>query len=128
MTSSFTWLDYSESERRAMLDVVDLFREQDTRDELGLAPIRDALSDRFFPGTIVPQTRARVYLFVPWIYRRLEERRVAASEIARELRAERISRPAGCPGSSSQSPTLTARTSEVRRSRARDRGDRRPDA
>ncbi|MCC7137591.1 MAG: hypothetical protein IT460_04085 [Planctomycetes bacterium] len=86
MASSFTWLDYSESERRAMLDVIDLFKEQDTRDELGLAPIRDALSDRFFPGTIVPQTRARYYLFVPWIYRRLEEKRVAASEIARKAR------------------------------------------
>lgn len=87
MASSFTWLDYSESERRAMLDVIDLFKEQDTRDELGLAPIRDALSDRFFPGTIVPQTRARYYLFVPWIYRRLEEKRVPANEVARKARA-----------------------------------------
>ncbi len=70
-----------------MLDVVDLFREQDTRDELGLAPIRDAVSDRFFPGTIVPQTRARYYLFVPWIYRRLEEKRIASNEISRRARS-----------------------------------------
>ncbi len=33
--SAFVWLDYSERERRKMLDVVDLFREHDTRDELG---------------------------------------------------------------------------------------------
>ena len=33
--SSFTWLDYSEKERRKMLEVVDLFKERDTRDELG---------------------------------------------------------------------------------------------
>jgi hypothetical protein len=30
MISGFVWLDYSERERRKMLDVVDLFREHDT--------------------------------------------------------------------------------------------------
>jgi hypothetical protein len=35
--SAFVWLDYSERERREMLDVVDLFREHDKRDELGVA-------------------------------------------------------------------------------------------
>ena len=69
-----------------MLDVVDLFREQDTRDELGIAPIRDAFADRFFPGTIVPQTRARYYLFVPWMYRDLERKRVGSNEVARVAR------------------------------------------
>ena len=69
-----------------MLDVVDLFSEQDTRDELGLAPIRDALSGRLFPGTIVPQTRARYYLFVPWMYRELERKRVRSNEVARTAR------------------------------------------
>ena len=28
--SVFVWLDYSEHERRKMLDIVDLFREHDT--------------------------------------------------------------------------------------------------
>jgi hypothetical protein len=37
--SAFVWLDYSEREPRKMLDVVDLFKEHDTRDELGLAAI-----------------------------------------------------------------------------------------
>ena len=58
MISSFTWLDYSEQERRKMLDVVDLFKEQNTRDELGIGAIRDALADQFFPGTGTVQTRA----------------------------------------------------------------------
>ncbi|MGB6753954.1 MAG: DUF6361 family protein [Xanthobacteraceae bacterium] len=53
--SSFVWLDYSERERRKMLDVVDLFKEHETRDELGLAAIRDQL----FPGTSTIMTRAR---------------------------------------------------------------------
>lgn len=60
MTSSFTWLDYSERERRAMLDVVDLFREQDTRDELALAIVgafRSALPGHGVvedPGAVLP--------------------------------------------------------------------------
>jgi len=34
LASSFAWLDYSERERRQVRDVLDLFREQETRDEL----------------------------------------------------------------------------------------------
>lgn len=34
-----------------MLDVIDLFNEQDTRDEIGIGAIRDAFADRLFPGT-----------------------------------------------------------------------------
>jgi hypothetical protein len=37
VTSSFTWFDYSEHERRKMMDVISQFREKDTRDELGMA-------------------------------------------------------------------------------------------
>lgn len=40
--SAFVWLNYSERERRKMLDVVDLFGEHDTRDELGIGSVRDA--------------------------------------------------------------------------------------
>jgi hypothetical protein len=43
--SAFVWLDYSERERRKMLDVVDLFGEHDTRDELGIGSVRDAFAD-----------------------------------------------------------------------------------
>ena len=41
--SAFVGLEYSESERRKMLDVVDLFGEHDTRDELGIGSVRAAL-------------------------------------------------------------------------------------
>ena len=58
MPSTFTWLDHSEHERRQMLDVIDLFRERDTRDELGLGTIRDAFADLSFPATSTIQTRA----------------------------------------------------------------------
>ena len=36
MSSTFTWLDYSEHDRRRALNVISLFSERDTRDDLGL--------------------------------------------------------------------------------------------
>lgn len=66
MASSFTWMDYSEQERRDMLRVIKLFDEPGVRDELGLAVLRDIYSNRFFPGVSVVQTRARYFLFTAW--------------------------------------------------------------
>lgn len=86
MFSTFTWLDYSEQERRRALDVISLFKLQDTRDELGLASIRDAFAERFFPGTTTIQTRARYFLFVPWLCRELEKRHVASTHAPQRLR------------------------------------------
>ena len=62
MTSTFAWLDHSEEQRRQILDVLDLFREKGTIDELGLGTIRDAFADMLFPGTSAPQTKARYFL------------------------------------------------------------------
>ena len=88
--SVFVWLDYSERERRKMLDVVDAFREHDTRDELGVGSVRDAFADTLFPGTSTIMTRARYFLLVPWAYQRLERLRVRSAEIAARARqAER---------------------------------------
>lgn len=90
MTSGFTWLDFSERERRQALDVLDLFREQDTRDELGIGTVRDALADLLFPGTSTIQTRARYFLFIPWIYLDLERRRVRTDAVAKAARSDEI--------------------------------------
>jgi hypothetical protein len=65
-----------------MLDVVDLFREHDTRDELGLGSVRDAFADILFPGTSTIMTRARYFLLVPWAYLKLERLGVKSAEIA----------------------------------------------
>jgi hypothetical protein len=86
--SAFTWLDYSEHDRRRALDVIDLFRAKETRDELGIGTVRDALSDLLFPGTSTIQTRARYFLFVPWIYLRHEERGTAAANIEEQARRD----------------------------------------
>jgi len=89
--SAFVWLDYSERERRKMLDVVDLFREHDTRDELGIGSVRDAFADKLFPGTSTIMTRARYFLLVPWTYQRMEKQRVSSAEIAARARRAELS-------------------------------------
>jgi hypothetical protein len=82
MNSTLTWLDHSERDRRRMLDVIDRFREKEARDELGIGVVHDAFADILFPGTSTIQTRARYFLFIPWIYRRLERKRVGSAQVA----------------------------------------------
>ncbi len=90
MASALTWLDYSERERRQALDVIDLFRETGTVDELGLASVRDSFADLFFPGTSTIQTRACYFLLVPWTCLRLERLRVPSTSAAERDRREEI--------------------------------------
>ena len=63
------WLDYSEADQRRAREIVAMFSQRESRDELGLGGIRDALSNTLFPGTSVLLTRARYFLFVPWLFR-----------------------------------------------------------
>ncbi len=58
------------------LAIIDNFKEHDTRDELGIGSVRDGFADLLFPGTSTIQTRARYFLFVPWIYSQLEKDKV----------------------------------------------------
>lgn len=81
MPSTFSWLDYSEAERRKMLDVIDLFGEKTTRDELGLGGVRDAFADLLFPGSTTIQTRAKYFLFLPWMYLDLERKKVPSAKV-----------------------------------------------
>ena len=74
MASFIGWLDYSESERRQVQEMLQLFTDKGTVDDLGIGTLRDAISNRLFPGTSVIQTRARYFLFIPWIYQRAEEK------------------------------------------------------
>jgi len=39
--STISWLDFFEVDRRKIIEVVSLIKDQDTRDELGVAFIRD---------------------------------------------------------------------------------------
>ena len=90
MASTLTWLDYSERDRRRAMQVIDLFREEGTRDELGLAGVRDSFAELFFPGTSTVQTRACYFLLVPWMFRRLEEKRIPSSKAEAWARREEL--------------------------------------
>lgn len=67
MSSRFGWLDHDDTQRAQMMEVVKLFQDQGSVDELGIGSIRDAFSDAFFPGTSVLHTRARYLIFIPWL-------------------------------------------------------------
>lgn len=70
--STFGWLDSSEHERRAVLELVSALNEPGTLDELGIGSIRDTIADTLFPGTSTIQTRARYFLFMPWVLQMVE--------------------------------------------------------
>lgn len=74
MGSTISWLDHSEEDQRRVREMLRLFEDTDTVDDLGIGTIRDAISNSLFPGTSVIQTRARYFLFVPWLFRRAEQR------------------------------------------------------
>ncbi len=85
MPSAFGWLDSDNEQRRKMLEVVDLFKEEGTVDELGTGSIRDALADALFPGTSVLHTRLRYVLFIPWLLQRAA-REATPTEMSAEFK------------------------------------------
>jgi hypothetical protein len=86
VASSLTWLDQDAAARDRSLRILALFREKESRDELGIGGVRDAIADRLFPGTSTIQTRIRYMLLVPWMYQGLERRRVPASTFGASAR------------------------------------------
>lgn len=86
MTASLAWLDHDSAARDRSLRILALFREKETRDELGIGAVRDAIADQLFPGTSTIQTRLRYFLFVPWVYQRLENERVPPEAFAARAR------------------------------------------
>lgn len=66
MASRLGWVDQHDRQHRAMLGVVELFKDERTVDELGIGSIRDALADALVPGTSVLLTCARYLLMIPW--------------------------------------------------------------
>ncbi|MCF0241122.1 MAG: hypothetical protein HUK25_00700 [Treponema sp.] len=61
------WIDFSESDRKKVLEVIQLLSTKGAVDELGFGIIRDGFADYFFPGTSTVQTRAKYFVLVPYI-------------------------------------------------------------
>lgn len=88
--SSLAWLDFDESERQRAQRIMALFQERESRDELGLGAIRDSIADHLFPGTSTIQTRLRYMLFIPWLFRLLEDRKTPEAQLRAEARTLEI--------------------------------------
>ena len=72
--SSLRWLATSERERQQAMELARALQQKESRDELGIGSIRDAIADQLFPGTSTLHTRARYHLFIPWAYQRALQR------------------------------------------------------
>lgn len=85
MISSLTWLDVSAEQQRRVRELIRLFEEPGTRDELGIGPVRDAFSEMMFPGTAVIQTRARYLLFIPWHFQEAQQRGLRGQQLLQRV-------------------------------------------
>ncbi|HWT92330.1 MAG TPA: DUF6361 family protein [Solirubrobacteraceae bacterium] len=91
--SGLFWLATSERERQRARELARALRQTESRDELGVGSVRDALADLLLPGTSTLHTRARYHLFVPWAYQQAVARggKRSLSDRLRDAEAELIS-------------------------------------
>lgn len=85
--SYFGWLDGDDSQRSAMLEVVKLFEDTSTVDELGIGSVRDTFSNALFPGTSTLHTRVKYFLFIPWLVDDVARHRWPVERSLQELRS-----------------------------------------
>ena len=86
--SSLGWLDHDAAASERVGTLLRSLEEPGTLDELGLGTIRDAFSTMLSPGTSTIQTRLRYFIFLPWIFGRLEAQQVPPDEFSRRLRED----------------------------------------
>lgn len=87
--SLIAWLDTSAEEERRMRELVALFSEPGTLDNLGIGQIRDGLADLMFPGISTVQTRARYLVLIPWTFQRAALRKSGAALVKAADREQR---------------------------------------
>ncbi|MCS5947611.1 DUF6361 family protein [Klebsiella pneumoniae subsp. pneumoniae] len=63
MASTLGWLDHDANAQSKTLNILALFQQKESRDELGIGSIRDSFAEQLFPGTSTIQTRLRYMLF-----------------------------------------------------------------
>lgn len=90
MNSSLVWIDFDSEAQQRSQRILALFKERDTRDELGLGPIRDAIADTLFPGTSTIHTRLRYMFFIPWVYQNIEQKNVSPDRVPIRARNDQV--------------------------------------
>lgn len=84
--SSVGWLDLDAEASERVGTLLRSLEEPGTLGAIGLGSVRDSFSSMLSPGTSTIQTRLRYFLFLPWIFARMEEQRVLPAEFATRLR------------------------------------------
>ena len=90
MTSSISWLDHDAGAAERSLRLLSFLKQSESRDELGIGGVRDAISDQLFPGTSTIQTRLRYMFCIPWLFGQLDERAVTADRFPGRAREAEI--------------------------------------
>jgi hypothetical protein len=89
---SIAWLSSSNAEITRARGVLEALRKPGVIDELGFLMLNGAFAGRLYPGVTTTMNRARYLIFVPAIYRYVEQSRRAvgkdADRIARDLQFE----------------------------------------
>ena len=67
MTSKIGWIDFSPLHRERVKRFIELMEEDGVQDELGVGTIRDAMSNKLFPGFSTLHTRAKYFFITPYI-------------------------------------------------------------
>lgn len=88
--SSLGWLDFDAVAADRVATLLRALQEPGTLDVLGLGPVVSTFSDMLHPGTSYIHTRLRYFMFLPWIFQRLEAEGVAPGDFSRRLREDEI--------------------------------------
>ena len=86
MHGGLRWLSPSSAEITRARAVLEALRTPGVIDELGFLMLNGAFAERVYPGVTTIMTRARYLIFLPAIYRYLEQSRKAV--VGRKLRGQ----------------------------------------
>lgn len=67
----FGWIDFSKEQRDKVMKILHNLAQKTALDELGIGSIRDGFADIFFPGTSTIQTRAKYFVLIPYLFRKI---------------------------------------------------------
>lgn len=75
-----SWLDFSEEDKKRVMDVYELWKEPGAVDELGVGVIRDYFAEKLFPGTSTRHTKAKYLVLTPYIFKNIEKNMPTSSK------------------------------------------------
>ena len=88
--SSLGWLDFDAAAADRVATLLRALQEPSTLDVLGLGSVVNTFSQMLHPGTSYIHTNLRYFMFLPWIFQRLEADRVAPGDFFRRLRDDEV--------------------------------------